>query len=131
MLCCGFFSLKRAIWEKYYSMKNRGFCRFYKELYWGESVKKHTLVKWRLYHGRGQFTIYCIVRAMSDSDQLDIIHCAFLKQQYFNNNPAYVYGIAGSRKEAIEVVIRMTDEANKAGYEGKVLDYLNSRVPQK
>ena len=61
-------------------MKKDGFCRFYKNLYWGESVKRHSLVKWKLRHGSGQFTIFCIVRAMEDADQLDIIHNAFLQQ---------------------------------------------------
>ncbi len=112
-------------------MKNNGFCRFYKELYWGESVKRHSLVKWRLCHGRGQFTIYCILRAMTQSDQLDIMHCAYLKQPYYRTNPAYVYGIAGSYQEALDLVVRMTDEAEKAGFEGRILDYLNSRTDNK
>ena len=109
-------------------MKQKGFCRFYPELYWGESVKKHTLVKWRLYHGRGQFTIFCVVRAQSQSDQLDIIHCAFLKQPYFRSNPAYVYGIAGSHSEALNLVLQITQEAQDKGYEGNLIKYLDERV---
>ncbi len=107
-------------------MKSSGFCRFHKELYWGESVKRHSLVKWRLYHGRGQFTIYLIQRAMSKSDQLDIMHCAFLKQPYYRTDPAYIYGIAGSYSEALDLVVKMTEDAEKAGYEGEVLKYLDS-----
>ncbi len=109
-------------------MKKRGFCRFYKDLYWGESVKKHTLVKWRLYHGRGQFAIYCITRATSESDQLDIIHCAFLKQPYFREHPAMIYGIAGSNMEALELVVNMTEEAVSAGFEGRILEYLEQKA---
>ena len=108
-------------------MIKRGFCRFYKELYWGESVKKHSQVKWKLYHGGGQFTIFCIKRADSKDDQLDIIHCAFLKQPYYRTNPAYIYGIAGSYSEALDIVLQITNEALEAGYEGKLLEYLDSR----
>ena len=111
-----------------YSMKRKGFCRFYKELYWGDSVKKHSLVKWRLYHGRGQFTIYCIQRAFGEGDQLDIIHCAFLKQPYYQENPAYIYGIAGSYAEALDLIVKITEEALAAGYEGELLKYLDSKV---
>ena len=109
-------------------MKKRGFCRFYKDLYWGDSVKNHTLVKWRLYHGRGQFTCFCIQRPFADSDQLDIIHCAFLKQSYYRNNPAYIYGIAGSHDEAVEIVVKIAEEALAAGYEGRILEYLDSKA---
>ena len=108
-------------------MRKRGFCRFYKNLYWGESVKRHSQVKWKLYHGSGQLTIYCIKRAESDGDQLDIIHCAFLKQPYFRISPAYIYGIAGSYKEALDMVLDITDKAVEAGYEGRLLDYLDDQ----
>ena len=112
-------------------MRSKGFCRFYKKLYWGNSVKMHSQVKWRLYHGRGQFTIYCVKRADSDNDQLDIIHCAFLQQKYFRTNPAYIYGIAGNYKEALDIVLKITEEAMEAGYEGRLLDYLDSQDTNK
>ena len=106
-------------------MRKRGFCRFYKNLYWGDSVKKHSLVKWKLYHGSGQLTIYCVKRAETEGDQLDIIHCAFLKQPYFRSNPAYIYGIAGNYNEAMDIVLKITEEAIRAGYEGRLIDYLD------
>ena len=106
-------------------MKKKGYCRFYKELYWGDSVRKHSLVKWRLRNGRIQPNIFCIQRAQTDSDQLDIIHCAFLKQPFFLDNPAYIYGIAGSRDEALELIVRISEEADKAGFPGRVREYLD------
>ena len=108
----------------FFGMKMRGFCRFYKDLYWGDSVKKHSQVKWKLYHGSGQFTIYCVKRADTVGDQLDIIHCAFLKQPYYRSNPAYIYGVAGSYDEALDIVMKITQEALEAGYEGRLIDYL-------
>ncbi len=106
-------------------MKKKSYCRFYKELYWGDSVKKHSLVKWRLRNGRIQPTIFCIQKAMTDSDQLDIIHCAFLKQPFFLENPAFIYGIAGSYMEALDLLVKISDEAIVAGYEGRVKEYLD------
>jgi hypothetical protein len=106
-------------------MKKKGYCRFYRELYWGDSVKKHSLVKWRLTNGRIQPNIYCILKPYIDSDQLDIMNCAFLKQPYYAENPAYIYGIAGSRDEALELLVKISDEAVKAGFEGRVREYLD------
>ncbi len=107
-------------------MIKKGYCHFYKNIYWGESVKKHSLVKWRLYHGSGQFTIFVLKRAASESDQLEIMHCAFLKQPYYLKNPAYIYGIASSYDEAVDLVVRITNEAVASGYEGRLLDYLEA-----
>ena len=104
----------------------RGFCEFYKKLYWGNSVKKHTLVKWKLFHGSGQFGIYCITRAANGIDQLDIINAAFLKQNYFRKNPVFFYGIASGYQEAMDIVLRISQEASNAGKDGKLLEYLES-----
>ena len=107
-------------------MKNRGFCRFHKNLYFGESVKKHTYAKWQLFHGKGGLGTFCIMRAMSSCDQLDIVNSMLLKQPYYKSNPAYVYGIAGSYKEALDLIVKITEEAVSAGYEGRLVDYLES-----
>ena len=75
--------------------------------------------------------MFCIQKALTDSDQLDIIHCAFLKHPFYLENPAYIYGIAGSYDEALELVVKISDEASRAGFEGKIkeyLDYLESRA---
>ena len=109
------------------SFKKRGFCKFYKELYWGESVKNRTVVKWKLKRGSGQFGIYCVVKPEGGSNQLEIINCAFLKQQYFLYHPAYVFGIASSYEEALGIVLRISQEASIAGMDGRLLDYLVSK----
>lgn len=105
----------------------RGFCKFYNKLYWGNSVKKRPIVKWKLLHGSGQFGIYCITRATNGIDQLDIINSAFLKQSYFRNHPAFVYGIAGGYEEAVDIVLRISQEASIAGKDGRLLEYLESQ----
>ena len=107
-------------------MKNKGFCRFYKDLYFGESVKRHTYAKWQLFHGKGGLGTFCIMRAVSDGDQLDIVNSMVLKQPYYKSNPAYIYGIAGSYNEALDLIVRITEDALAAGYEGRLLDYLES-----
>ena len=105
-------------------MKKRGFCEFSKNLYWGPSIKKKTLVKLNLYLGRGQFNIYCVTKAMNDNDQLDIVHCAYLRQPYYRYHPVFIYGIASSYTEALDIVLRISKEASIAGLDGRLSDYL-------
>ena len=107
-------------------MKDKGYCRFYKDLYFGESVKRHTFSKWQLFHGKGRLNTFCIMRSSSGGDQLDIVNSMILKQPYYKSNPAYVYGIAGSYEEALDIVVKITQEAVSAGFEGRLLDYLES-----
>lgn len=108
-------------------MKKKGFCEFYKNLYWGASVNNKALVKLKLKHGAGQLSIFCVTRALNTNDQLDIVHCAFLKQAYFKEHPSYIYGIAASHDEAMDLVLRISQEASMAGLDGKLLDYLESK----
>ncbi|MBO6239390.1 MAG: hypothetical protein J6O61_00750 [Butyrivibrio sp.] len=108
-------------------MVKKRFCEFYKNLYWGSSVNNKALVKWKLSHGAGQISVFCVTRALNSKDQLDIIHCAFLKQPFFKEHPSFVYGIATSRDEAVDIVLRISQEASMAGLDGRLLDYLDSR----
>ena len=105
-------------------MRKRGFCEFSKDLYWGAKVKKKRLVKWNLYHGRGPFNILCVTKAMNQNDQLDIIHCAFLRQPYYRVHPIMIYGIASSYEEAVDIVLRISQEASIAGLDGRLSEYL-------
>ena len=105
-------------------MKKRGFCEFSDNLYWGPKVKRKAIVKLNLYLGRGQFNVFCVTKAMNDNDQLDIIHCAFLRQPYYRKHPIFIYGIASSYNEAVDIVLKISEEASKAGMEGRLSEYL-------
>ncbi len=108
-------------------MAIRGFCRFYKNLYVGKSIKNKSLVKWKLKHGAGQFTVFVISNSEGgDGNQLEIMHCAFLKQKYYLRHPKLIYGIAGSYDEAVELIIRISDEAGEANMTGNLIGYLES-----
>lgn len=57
--------------------------KFYRRLYVGPSIRNVNKIKWKLLTGRGQLGIYLISLSCT-SDQLDIFHCALLKQKYFD-----------------------------------------------
>ena len=102
-------------------------CKFYKELYWGASVENRPVVKWKLKMGRGKQGMYCLIKPEGGSNQLEIMNCSYLKQKYYRYHPAYIYGIAGSREEAMDLVLRISQEASIAGMDGRLLDYLMSK----
>ena len=105
-------------------MSVRSCCKFYKNLYVGDSIKNSALVRWKIKHGAGQLMIYLITEPANESDQLEIVHCAFLKQKYYRRHPVMVYGIAGSRQEAMDIVIKISEEASVNGMDGDLKGYL-------
>lgn len=90
--------------------RNIGKMKFYRKLYTGESIKHPNKVKWKLRHDKIQPGIYVIALA-SGEDQLEIYHSAFLKQSYYKTNPPYIIGIAGGYEEAVDMVVKMTQNA--------------------
>lgn len=108
-------------------MRTKALCTFYPELYIGDSVKGVTRIKWRLKHGSGQFSIWCVLSAPWTNERLAIIHSAFLQQPAMREHPAKVYGIATSKAEAKKLIVRISEDASGAGMEGRLKGYLDSR----
>jgi len=102
------------------------FVEFYPNLYVGKRIHDPELVKWRLAHGAGEISVYVIARSLCKSDQFDIMHCANLKQKYYKDKPAYVYGIAAGKSEAYDILTQISREAIEAGMPGDMLGYLEN-----
>ena len=97
--------------------------KFYRRLYVGPSIRNVNKIKWKLLTGRGQLGIYLISLSRT-SDQLDIFHCALLKQKYFDKKALQVVGIAEGREEAICLVQQMLQDTMDAGMEADIKGYL-------
>ena len=69
--------------------------------------------------------IYIVTGAHNESDQLEIMHSAFLTQRFYRKHPVRVYGIAGSYQEALDIVIRISDEAHSFGMDGDLIGFLS------
>ena len=93
--------------------------KFYRRLYVGPSIRNVNKIKWKLLTGRGQLGIYLISLSCT-SDQLDIFHCALLKQKYFDKKALQVVGIAEGREEAIFLVQQMLQDTMDAGMEADI-----------
>lgn len=107
------------------------YCEFDKNLYVGSSVKNVALVKWKMQHGAGQISVFAICRAQNPNDQLDIIHCGFLTQKRFRNNPVHVYGISSGYKEALDMIVTISKKASECGMDGDLLGFLETMSVQK
>lgn len=101
---------------------------FYKNLYVGPSVKDPDEVRRKLLIGEGQFTIYVIALSPSKpgpgANQLEIMHCANLKNPYYKKYPPYIIGIASGSTEAIEMVRELVQEAYEHTGSADVRTYL-------
>ena len=82
--------------------------KFYKYLYIGDTVKEPAKVKRKLKLHAGQL-LYVLCLANGD-DQLEIYHCAYLKQPYYRYHPPVIVGIASDYEEAVGLVLKITKE---------------------
>ena len=97
--------------------------KYYRRLYVGESIQNVKNVKFKLAVGAGQFQVWLIALA-KNSDQLDIFHCAELKQKCYDKKNLCVVCLAGSKDEAFQLVGKMLADTLAAGMEGDIKGYL-------
>lgn len=86
------------------------FMKFYKNLYVSDGIKNIRKVKHKLKTGAGLIDIFCITLC-SGSDQLEIFPSYVLMQPYYHKHPVYVIGIASSYQGALELVMKIAEEA--------------------
>lgn len=84
--------------------------KFYKNLYIGETIKNPNKVKRKLRRNAGQLNIYVITLARG-RDQLEIYHCGYLQQKYYRKYPPYIVGIGNGYDEAVDIVVKIAEEA--------------------
>lgn len=101
--------------------------KFYRYLYVGESVANPAKVKWKLKNHIGQLSVYVICLA-GGMDQLEIYHCAYLKQKYYRFHPPIIVGLSGSYEEAVELVMQMTKESLETTGCCNIKAYLKKRT---
>ena len=67
----------------------------------------------RIKHRRGLLDIYVLVLPTNIEDQLDILHANYLLQPWYQHRELTIVGIAKGKREAVDLVVRMVDEAQK------------------
>ncbi|MDE6926347.1 MAG: hypothetical protein K2P59_14000, partial [Acetatifactor sp.] len=68
--------------------------------------------------------VFLIAVSANPSDQLDIFESGQLVQSYYEKNPPYVIGIAGSRGEAVALVEQIVQECLRERGDCALKEYL-------
>lgn len=103
---------------------------FYKDLLTGPGIPNRSIprIKWKLRHNIGQFTIYVLMLCpgsfAKDGNQLEICHCVNFQQKYYRDNPPWIIGVAHSRRDTVEMVRKLTQEAVEETGEADIIRYL-------
>lgn len=100
--------------------------KFYKYLYIGDTVTEPAKVKWKLKHHAG-VQAYVIMIA-SGVDQLEIMHSAYLKQKYYRYHPPIIVGIASGYDEAVQIIVKITQECVEAMGNCNLKEYLKQKA---
>ena len=97
--------------------------KYYKYLYTSESIRNPGKVKTRLRLHKGT-PGYFILYFANGNDQLEIMNTVYLKLNYYRKHPPIVVGLAKSYDEAVEIVIKIVNEALKKTGNANIKEYL-------
>lgn len=100
--------------------------KFYKHLYIGDTIKNPAKMKRKLRMHSG-VNIFVIAIAQG-ADQLEIYHSAYLKQKYYRYHPPIIIGIASDYKEALQIVLKITEECVLKTGNCNLKDYLKQKA---
>lgn len=85
---------------------------FSPDLYLGESIKEKKLdtIKKKLLTKPLLANVTLLVLSENSSDQVEILGCAQLAQKIYGEYPLCVIGLAGNRDEAVDLIVRITQD---------------------
>ncbi|MFI3200584.1 MAG: hypothetical protein R3Y54_03525 [Eubacteriales bacterium] len=98
--------------------------KFLKDLYCETHLrKKRKWIQWKLTHNKFQLNLYIIALGYQ-TDQLEMMHVSYLRQEYYKKNPPYVVGIADTKEGAFRVVQAMVQEVYERTGTANIKKYL-------
>lgn len=99
--------------------------RWLEPLFVSESAVKEQkrLVK-RIKKRRGLLDIYVLMMPANDEDQLEIMNANYLLQPWYQKRDVTIVGLAKTKQSAVELLIRMVDEAVKSQGTPDIKSYL-------
>lgn len=102
--------------------------KFYKYLYIGDTVTNPQKIKWKLKRHAG-VQVY-VITAAPNADQLEIFHSAYLKQKYYRYHPPIIIGIASNYEEAVQIILKITQECVDATGSCNLKEYLKQKAKE-
>ncbi|MDO4943029.1 MAG: hypothetical protein Q4E73_09390 [Lachnospiraceae bacterium] len=81
---------------------------FAEKLYIGPSIRhRQERILSRMEQGKMVVSLYCITKAMNQTDLYDIYSYHELRQKYYKERSVTILGLAGSKEEAIGITAYM------------------------
>lgn len=102
--------------------------KFYKFLYIGDTVTDPVKIKRKLKHHAGVHAY--VITIAQGADQLEVFHSAYLKQKYYRYHPPIIVGIASNYDEAVQIVVKITQECLSATGTCNLKEYLKQKAKQ-
>lgn len=97
--------------------------KFFENLYLGPKVPNVAKIKRQILN-RSFFAKAHVIALANGDDQLDIFDAKVLRQSYYVKHPRTIVAIASDYDEAVELVIQITQDALRQGYQGNIKDFL-------
>ncbi|MGN0402110.1 MAG: hypothetical protein ACI4HQ_07610 [Acetatifactor sp.] len=99
---------------------------YHKNLRLGESIKAEKLDKIiKKLESKPMFSgVFVIAVSRNFSDQLEIYQARELAHKYYENNPPYIIGLAGSKDEAIHMIENLVQCCMKERGDCALKEYL-------
>lgn len=101
--------------------------RYYRYLYSSDSIHNIQKVKEKLNAHNGMVGIH-IISLPRNNNQLEIMDAAFLKFPFYRKHPLVVVGITHSYDEAVDIVVKITEESIEKTGKASIKDYLVLRA---
>lgn len=98
---------------------------FCKKLYISESLeKKKTYMKWRIRYFSRFLRLFLMVLPEGESEQLEIIHVGFLRQEYYRQHPPLIVGFTRTHKEAVDIVMKLTSKVYELNHNAEIRKFI-------
>lgn len=81
------------------------------------------MIMWKLKNTKLQVNVYVILIA-TNADQLEILHCSYLQQPYYQEHPPYIVGITSSMPAAFTIIEELTREVYASTGTANLKEYL-------
>lgn len=100
--------------------------QFKKNLYIGQNIHNPSKLQKKILNRSFFVNAYIITLALN-ADQLEIFEARILRQKYYHESPRTIVGVAADYQEALDLILKITQDAVKHGYEGRLKEYLTEK----
>ena len=104
--------------------------RWMKHLYIGDQAEnRQKELRQRIARGGRTLNAHVLMPAANPQDQVDILPARFLRQPYYRRQEdLIIVGLAGGKADAVQLLLRITDECVRRTGSGDLRQFLAERI---